>query len=182
MRTFLFIFDIKHLDMRNIILKNGLLGGLIVSIVMICMTMYMKSNPENEPNAIIGFASMLLAFVFLFLGVKKVRDSNEGKITFGKGFLTGLYIALIISTIYVLVWLVIYYNFFPNFMEQYSDMVLNKLKEAGDVEALASKTEEMEMMKEWYKNPLMVILLTFIEILPIGIVISLISALILKNK
>ena len=168
--------------MRSIILKNGLLGGLIVSIVMICMTMYMKYNPENEPNAIVGFASMLIAFVFLFLGVKKTRETNDGKITFGKGFLTGLYIALIISTIYVFVWLVIYYNFFPNFMEQYSDLVLDKLKEAGDVEALTAKTEEMEMMKEWYKNPLMIILLTFMEILPIGIVVSLISALILKKE
>jgi hypothetical protein len=168
--------------MKNIILKNGLLGGLIVSIVMIFMTLYMKSNPENEPNAIVGFASMLIAFVFIFLGVKSVRERNSGKITFGKAFLTGLYMALIISTIYVIVWLVIYYNFFPNFMEQYSDMVLHKLKETGDLEALAAKTEEMEMMKEWYKNPFMIILLTFMEILPIGIVVSLISAITLKKE
>ena len=67
-------------------------------------------------------------------------------------------------------------------MEQYSDMVLHKLKETRDLEALAAKTEEMEMMKEWYKNPLMIILLTFMEILPIGIVVSLISALILTKK
>ncbi|WP_320814961.1 DUF4199 domain-containing protein [Flavobacterium sp.] len=168
--------------MKNIILKNGLLGGLIVSIVMTCMTLYMKSNPNNEPSAIIGFASMLLAFTFLFLGVKKVRETNEDKITFGKAFLTGLYIALIISTIYVLVWLVIYYNFFPNFMEQYSDLVLNKLKAEGNLEELAAKSEEMEMMKEWYKSPIMIVLLTLMEILPIGIVVSLISALILKKK
>ena len=168
--------------MKNVILKNGLLGSLIVSSVMICMTLYMKYNPENEPNAIVGFASMLVAFVFLFLGIKKERELNNDKITFGKAFLTGLYIALIISTIYVFVWLIIYYNFFPNFMEQYSDMVLNKLKEEGNAEALASKTEEMKMMKEWYKSPLMIILLTLMEILPIGIVISLISALVLKKN
>ena len=145
---------------------------------MVGMTFYMKANPENEPNVIIGFASMFLAFSFLVLGIIQQRKANNGIITFGKAFMTGLKISLIISIIYVLVWLVIYYNFFPNFMEQYSELVLKKTSP----EDLASKTVEMNQMKEWYKNPLLIILLTFGEILPLGIVISLISALILKKK
>lgn len=164
--------------MKNIILKNGLFGGIIVSIVMASMTLYMKSNPENEPNAIIGFISMLLAFFFVVKGIKQQREANGGVITFGKAFLTGLLISLVISTIYVIVWLIIYYNFFPNFMEQYSDMILKNTS----AEDLAAKTEEMNRMKEWYKNPLYVILLTYAEILPIGILVSLISALIRKRK
>lgn len=164
--------------MRNNIFKNGILGGIIVSIVMIAMTYFMKTNPGQEPNAFIGFISMFLAFIFVILGIKQERENNNAKITFGKAFLTGLYISLVISTIYVLVWLIIYYNFFPDFMEKYSEMVLKNTKP----EALAAKTTEMNQMKEWYKNPVMVILLTFMEILPIGIVVSLISALILKKK
>jgi len=84
----------------------------------------MKANPDSEPNAIISFVSMLLGFIFVILGVKKEREINNGFITFGKAFLTGLLISFIISTIYVLVWLIIYYNFFPDFMEKYSKMVL----------------------------------------------------------
>lgn len=164
--------------MKNIILKNGIFGGIIVSIVMISMVLYMKTYPDLEPNSILGFGSMFLAFIFVILGIKQQRETNNGSITFGKAFLTGLSISLVISTIYVLVWLIIYYNFFPDFMEQYSKMVLKNT----NPEELAAKTAEMNQMKEWYKNPIMVILLTFMEILPIGIVVSLIGALVLKKK
>ena len=164
--------------MKNIILKNGILGGIIVSIVMISMVLYMKTYPDREPSSIIGFGSMLLAFIFVILGIKKQREDSNGVITFGKSFLTGLSISLVISTIYVLVWLVIYYNFFPDFMDKYSEMVLKN----SSPEELAAKTAEMNQMKEWYKNPIMVILLTLMEVFPIGIVVSLIGALVFKKK
>ncbi|WP_310377585.1 DUF4199 domain-containing protein [Flavobacterium sp.] len=164
--------------MKNSILKNGIFGGIIVSIVMIAMTLYMKTYPDREPSMIIGFGSMILAFIFVILGIKQERETHIGVITFGKAFLTGLSISLVISTIYVIVWLIIYYNFFPNFMEQYSEMILKKT----NPEELAAKTAEMNQMKEWYKNPIMIILLTLMEVLPIGIVVSLIGALILKKK
>jgi hypothetical protein len=164
--------------MKNSILKNGIFGGIIVSIVMISMMLYMKTYPDREPSAIVGFGSMLLAFLFVILGIKQQCETNNGVITFGKAFLTGLSISLVISTIYVLVWLIIYYNFFPDFMEQYSKMVLKNTNS----EELAAKTAEMNQMKGWYKNPIMIILLTFMEILPIGIVVSLIGALVYKKK
>lgn len=164
--------------MKKNIFKNGIIGGIIVSIVMIAMTYFMKTHPNEEPNPIVGFVSMLLAFITVIVGIKRERLDNNGTISFGKAFLTGLGISLVIATIYVLVWLVIFYNFFPNFMEQYSEMVLKNTPP----EALASKTAEMNQMKEWYKNPIMVILLTYAEILPIGIIVSVISALILKKK
>ena len=164
--------------MKNSILKNGIFGGIIVSIVMISMLLYMKTYPDREPSAIVGFGSMLLAFTFVVLGIKQQRETNNSVITFGKAFLTGLSISLVISTIYVVVWLIIYYNFFPDFMEQYSKMVLKNTSP----EDLAAKTAEMNQMKEWYKNPIMIILLTFMEILPIGIVVSLIGALVFKKK
>ncbi|PVX47355.1 uncharacterized protein DUF4199 [Flavobacterium sp. 103] len=164
--------------MLNNILRNGILGGIIAAIVMASMVFYMKANPGEEPNSIISFISMLLAFTFLILGIKRQREINNGKITFGSAFLTGLGISFVIATIYVLVWLVIYYNFFPDFMDRYGEMVLKNAKP----EDLAAKTTEIYQMKEWYKSPLMVILLTYMEIFPIGIVISLIAGLILKKK
>ena len=164
--------------MNNIILKNGLIGGIIVSIFMGFTTMYMKSNPEVEPSMFVGFASMILSFFFVVWGIKQQRDTNNGIISLGKGFVTGLLISLVISTIYVFVWLVIYYNFFPNFMDHYADIAIKN----ADPKDLAIVTEEMNTYKEYYKSPLMIILLTFMEILPLGIVVSFISALVLKRK
>lgn len=160
------------------IIKKGILGGIISATVMTSMVFYMKANPGQAPNAIIGFIGMLLAFIFVVLGIIQEREINNGAITFGRAFLTGLGISFIISTMYVLVWLVIYYNFFPDFMDKYSEMVLKNAKP----DELSAKITEMNQMKEWYKNPLLIILLTFMEILPIGIVVSLIASLILKRK
>jgi len=164
--------------MNNIILKNGLFGGSIVSALLVIMTMYMKANPEKEVSMMIGFAGMLLSFFFVIKGIKQQREANNGIISFGKAFLTGFWIVLVISTIYVLVWLVILYNFFPNFMEHYANMAIEK----ASPNEVAKVTEEMNSYKEMYKNPIMVILLTYMEILPLGIVFSLVSALILKRK
>lgn len=164
--------------MTKNIIKNGILGGLIAAGVMTAMVFYMKTNPGMEPNAVIGFISMLVAFVFLVLGIKQNREINDGKISFGKAFLIGLGISFIISTIYVLAWLIIFYNFFPDFIEKYSEMVLKNTSP----EELTAKTTEMNQMKEWYKNPLMVILLTFMEIFPLGVLISLIAGFFMKKK
>ena len=164
--------------MNKIVLKNGLFGSSIVTALLLSVTFYMKANPEKEVSMFLGFAGMLLAFIFVVLGIKQQRDTNNGFISLGKAFLTGFWITLIISTIYVIVWLIIFYNFFPNFAEHYTDMAIAK----ASPDEVAQVTEEMNSFKEMYKSPIMVILLTYMEILPLGIVFSLISALILKKK
>ena len=164
--------------MNNINLKIGLFGSIIVSALLIFITAYMKANPEKEVSMMIGFAGMLLAFFFVVTGIKQQREANNGSISLGKGFLTGFWITLIISTIYVIVWLIIFYNFFPNFAEHYTDMAIAK----ASPDEVAQVTEDMNSFKEMYKSPIMVILLTYMEILPLGIVFSFVSALILKKK
>ncbi len=164
--------------MNKIILKNGLFGSIIVSALLVFVTMYMKANPEKEVSMLIGFTVMTLAFFFVVWGIKQQREANNGVISFGKAFMTGFWISLIISTIYVLVWLIILYNFFPNFAEHYTDMAIAK----ASPDEVVKVTEEMNSFKEMYKNPIMVILFTYMEILPLGIVVSFISALILKKK
>ena len=164
--------------MNKIVLKNGLFGSSIVTALLLSVTFYMKANPEKEVSMFFGFAGMLLAFFFVALGIKQQKDANNGFISLGKAFLTGFWITLIISTIYVIVWLIIFYNFFPNFAEHYTDMAIAK----ASPDELTKVTEEMNSFKEMYKNPIMVILFTYIEILPLGIVFSLVSALILKKK
>ena len=164
--------------MNKIILKYGVLGGIAASIVMSSMTVYMKLNPEKTVSMFLGMFTMILAYTFIVLGIIKLRNENDGIITFGKAFLCGLGILFITSTIYVLVWLIIYYNFFPNFMEHYCDLALKQTPP----EELAAKKAEMEQYKEMYKSPIGVILLTYMEIFPIGVIFTLISAAILKKK
>lgn len=127
---------------------------------------------------------MILAFSLIFIGIRNYRNKyNNGVITFGKAFKRGLFITLIASTMYVVVWLIDYYLFIPDFMDKYTAHVLRQSQADGaSQQELQKKAAEMAKFKEMYKNPLIVILLTYAEVMPIGLVITLISAAILKRR
>jgi hypothetical protein len=170
--------------MKKIIITNGLIAGAIVAAFMVYGSIQMN-KADFEPSMVLGYTGMLIAYVFVFLGIKSYRDNhNNGVITFGTAFKIGMLISLIASTIYVGVWLIEYYCFYPDFMEKFSAKSIEDLSKANlSAAEIKAKTEEINMFKEWYKNPILVILLTYAEILiPIGLLVPIISALILKKK
>lgn len=168
---------------RNIIVC-GLISGIILAVFMLAVTAMCYKNEDFESSMVLGYASMILAFSMIFVGIKNYRDRfSNGSVTFGKAFTIGLYITLIASTMYVVVWLIDYYLFVPDFMDKYSAHVLREAKTAGvSAVEMDEKVAEITSYKEMYKNPVLVILLTYSEVLPIGLVVSIISALILKRK
>ena len=170
--------------MKRVVLINGIIGGLIVSTLMVLATLYFKSTGDFENGMIYGYASMILAFIFIFVGVKTFRDKyNNGIISFGKAFTIGILIALIASTFYVVTWLIEYFYVFTDFAEKYATETLAKAKAAGATEAeLAKQTAEMAQFNKMYKNPFFNALITYMEILPVGLIVSLISAFLLKKK
>jgi ethanolamine transporter EutH len=170
--------------MKKNILTFGIISGIIVSaLISITAICYQQQNFEG--NMVLGFSVMILAFAFIFVGIKNYRDKfNHGIISFGKATQIGLSIALIASTMYVLTWVIAYYNFMPDFMEVMTAQNIEKLKldkQLTNAE-MSAKIAEINSMKELYKSPLMVVLFTYLEIFPIGIIVTLISALILKRK
>lgn len=170
--------------MKKIIWVNGLIGGSIVAVLMIASTFLSYGQANYEASMALTYLGMLLAFSFVFVGIKSFRDThNSGKISFGKAFKIGFLIALIASSVYVLVWLVEYYFFIPDFMEKYTAEMMKQYSEANYTAAeIQAKTAELEGYKEMYKNPLWVIGMTYMEILPIGIILSLIAAFVFKRK
>lgn len=170
--------------MKKIIFVCGIIAGLIVSGMMFFSVDQCYQTGNFEHGMIYGYTGMLIAFSCIFVGIKIYRDKYNNKlISFGKAFKIGLFITLIASTFYVVSWLISYYNFYPDFAESYAKHVLNQAKAAGASEAeMVKQTAEMARFKEMYKNPVFVILMTYVEILPIGLVVALISSLILKRK
>ena len=95
----------------------------------------------------------------------------------------GTYIAIIASTMYVITWMIISDLFMPDFMETYMNAMIETMKENGSSQAeIDTYVEEMKGWGELYKNPFFKVLITYMEILPVGLLVSLISALILKKK
>lgn len=170
--------------MKKNVFVFGSIAGLIVSVLMLWSIAACYQNADFEGSMLLGYASMLLAFSFVFVGVKNYRDKyNDGVISFGKAFKVGLFITLIASTCYVVAWLIAYYLFIPDFMDKYTAHVLKMAEKGGATAAqMQQQVKDMEGYKEMYRNPVWVILLTYTEILPVGLIVTLISAGILKRK
>jgi Protein of unknown function (DUF4199) len=170
--------------MKKIVIVCGLIAGGIVSAMMLITMAIYKSSGDFDNGMIYGYASMLLAFSLIFVGIKNYRDKyNNGLISFGRAFKIGLFITLIASTMYVIVWLIDYYFFIPDFGEKYAAHMLTKLKASGASEIeMAKQTKEMASFSEMYKNPFFNALVTYSEIIPVGLIVSLISSLILRKR
>jgi len=170
--------------MKKNILIYGLILGSVLCINMIFMVNLCYTNPDFESNAFLGYGTMLVILSLIFFGVRNYRNKElNGYISFGKALKTGTIITLISATLYVLVWLIYYYVFVPDFIDVYIPHVLNDAVKGGaSATELADLSTDMANFKEMYKNPLFVIMITYFEVLPVGLIVALISALILKKK
>ncbi len=169
--------------MKRIVLTYGIIGGVIVSGMM---WLTLGSGEHDFDNGMwIGYTTMVIALSTIFFAVKGYRDKHQnGSITFGKAFLMGLYITLVVSTLYVASWMVLSATSEQDFMTEYYEHEKAKLESstmpAAEVEA---QLREMREFGEMYNsNPAMKIGFTYMEILPVGLLISLLCAAILKRR
>ena len=171
--------------MRKIVLLYGSISGVLM-IVNFLVTMTMMHYGMNNTE-LVGYASMIVVLSVIFFGIKSFRDkNNNGLISFGKGFQVGLLITSIASIFYATGWEA-YYNGVPGvketFMDKYIDSRINKMKQEGKSQEMIDATKkEMNNMKEMYTNPFIRYGMTLAEIFPVGVVIALISAGILRKK
>ena len=170
--------------MKKIIIKNGIISGLIASVFMVCSMAYLYGSEKAEGSMLLGYASMLAAFTFVFIGIKNHRDKNlDGKISFLNAFLIGIGISAIASIMYVAAWGVEYHFFMPDFLEKYTSASIEKLQKSNLSTAdLEAKINEINAGKSLYDNILSFSMITFAEIFPVGLLVTIISALILKKK
>ena len=171
--------------MKKQIWTYGISIGVSVAVLMyLSFIMWMGETPNYSMGEIAGYASMLLSFSLLFIGIKQYRDKQlGGYISFKKAFFMGLLMTLIASAIYVIGWMIYSSYNMTDFMDQYTNNMLEKMASEGkSASEIDAKKEEMAYYAELYKNPFWKIVMTFTEIFPVGLIISLISALILKRK
>jgi hypothetical protein len=168
--------------MKKTVLTFGLISGAIISIMMAATVPFMEEIGYDR-GAFIGYTSMVVAFLLIYFGIRSYRDNVAGgSVRFGRAFVIGALITAVASACYVATWQVVYYGYVPDFPERYTEHVLEQEQAGGATEAaLAEKRAEMEEFAEWYRNPLVNIALTFLEPLPVGLVIKLVSAGILSR-
>jgi Protein of unknown function (DUF4199) len=173
----------KEAHMKKPIITFGLISGAISSLLMVA-TVPFADRIGFDKSAYIGYTAIVLSFLLVFFGIRSYRDNvAHGQITFAKAFAVGISITLISCICYVLTWEVIYFNFMPDFMDKYAAHAVLKLQASGaSAAAVQARLEELKKYKEMYANPFFNAAMTFIEPFPIGLVVTLVSAGILRKK
>ncbi len=163
--------------MRKTVLTFGLIAGAILSAMMIA-TVPFRDAIGFDRAEIIGYTTMVVAFLLIFFGVRSYRDNvARGTIRFGRAFTVGALIAVVASLCYVATWQLVYYKFAPDFLTEYQAHQLEKARADGESEAqLAKRKADMEKFAELYRNPAINAGITFLEPLPVALVIALLSA------
>ena len=170
--------------MKKTILTFGLISGIFASVLMLATIPFLKALEHGNRGMIVGYTAIVLVALLIFFGIRSNRDNlANGTITFGRAFTIGLSITLISCTIYVLTWEIVYFNFLPHMMDSYFATKIQRVQSSpGTPEAIQAKVAAIRQSQIAYQNPLINALYTFIEPFPVDLVITLISAAILRRK
>jgi Protein of unknown function (DUF4199) len=171
--------------MKQTVLKYGVISG-IIAMGLMTITMALHDHIPFEMGMLIGYIGITLSFIIIYPAMVSYRDkTGNGTISFGRCMSIGLLISLLSSLFYVAAWAVIYHTTMHDYLDKYAALTIEHMQKAGKSAAEISKAgQEMAAMKENYKNPVIFTLYTLMEPLPVGILVTLISAIIMviRNK
>jgi hypothetical protein len=171
--------------MKKIIIVYGLIAGTVVGGMLLASMAYFESNNWDTKNGeLIGYSTMVIGLSVIFVAIKSIRDNHlGGVITFWKGCQVGLLITLIASVMYALSWEVSYSRIGGEFVAKMKEKYTQEIKAKGLTDD-QYKIEQAEMDALWesYKNPVIRFGFTLMEIVPVGLVLTLISAGLLRKR
>lgn len=173
------------MNMKRIVLTRGLGAGAILgAMTAIMVPLCVNGTIGFDKSELVGYSAMVIAFLLVFFGIRSYREEvGGGAISFGKAFQVGILVTLVACAVYVLCWEIVYWGFIPDFAEQYNAHALAKLQRSGATEAaIRAAQEQMVTFARLYKNPLFNIGITFLEVFPVGLIVTLISAAILRRR
>jgi len=168
--------------MRRVVLTFGLIAGGIMAVMMI-LAMAFQDRIGFDKGAIVGYTSMVIAFLMVFFGIRAYREQAGGTVSFGRAFGVGLLITLVATLCYVATWEVMYFEFMPDFSDKYAAYEIDQAKKAGKTDAqIQALQAQMDAFKKAYRNPIYNASLTFLEPLPVGVIMTLVAAGVLRTK
>ena len=170
--------------MTKIVLIFGLIAGALAGLQMwVLMSAVNNESIDFDNGALLGYSTMIIAFSLVFFGIKSYRDNHGGHITFLKGLQVGILISIIAALCYAVCWELYYPKIGDEFMQKYTTYYLEKMKTDGASDAeIETARVEGEQFVEMYKNFFVRFAFSLVEIMPVGIIVTLISAGLLRRR
>jgi hypothetical protein len=169
--------------MLRTILNYGTIGGLLIGIPTFTIFVTLAENhPGGAWGMALGYSIMLLGLSMVFLAIKRRRDELGGVIHFWPALALGLAISFVASLFYIAGWEAALAITKVDYIGGYIEGAIAEKRALGVGAAeLSQFAAEMAAFKAQYANPLFRIPMTLTEILPVGILVSLVSAGLLSN-
>jgi hypothetical protein len=169
--------------MKKTVLTFGLISGVIISVLM-GGSLLLADKIGSGHSMALGYTIMVASFLLIYFGIRSYRDNDlAGQISFGRAFTCGILISLITTICYVAMWEVLYFNFMPHFMDGYFAAQIHKVQSSGlDPATIAAHVAAIQHSAQLYQNPFVNMAYTFIEPFPVGLIITLVSAAVLRRK
>jgi hypothetical protein len=163
--------------MKKTVWTFGLIAGAILSAMML-LTLPFQLQIGPARGMIIGYTTMVLAFLLVYFGVRSYRDNVAGgEIGFGRAMAVGSLIVLVASVCYVATWELVYFQLAPEYGAQIQAHMVERARAGGGTpQEVAAKVAEVERFARMYRNPAINAALTFLEPLPVGLVFALVTA------
>lgn len=171
--------------MKKIILTYGLIAGSIAAGLMFAtMPLLQNGTIKYDQGEFVGYTGMVISLSMVFFGIKSCRDNYYGgQITFGRAVKVGLIITLIASLMYALAWEICYHTFASDFLDRMQVHQVEEINNSGgSAKEVEKAVQQIQVIKDWYRNPLLRFGITMTEILPVGLLITLLSAGLLRKK
>ena len=165
------------------ILSYGVVAGLLAGVPLSVIVIAMGRHQSMTYGMLIGYLTMLVALSTIFVAIKRYRDVDRGGVVrFWPAFGMGLGISFVAGVLYVISWETAVAVTHLDFANGYARAMIDQQRAKGVTgPALAKVVAEMDAFKVRYANPLFRWPMTFAEIFPVGALVSLISAGLLRN-
>lgn len=174
--------------MKKVVLTFGIIAGLIIAILeWLVASLADRGTIGLERLEFIGYSSMLVALSMVFFGIKSYRDNySGGTMTFWKGLQVGCLISLIAGLLYfggAASYGLANPGFKESFMVKFTEIKVNKpAAEGASPDKIEAGRKEVELMRYLFDSPVIFFLVCLMEILPVGFLVAIISAAILRRK
>ncbi len=168
--------------MKKTIIRYGLISSVVL-IVLFLIEWAIFNNKNYAAQEVMGYASMIIAMLFVFFGIKHYRDKeNGGLLSFGQGMKVGVLIVLIPALVYGLFDVLYILVLNPGFMNDYFNYYLAEMQKTMTAQEFEKARASMESQKAMFSKPVVNFMVMFLTVFVIGMIVTVISSLILRRR
>ena len=168
--------------MKRTALRYGLYSAIILTGLMsLSLFLSPRLGLNYDDREVVGYLSIFLSMIFIFLGIRYYRNQNNGYLSFGQGLKLGVLMALLPAVLFGL-FNMIYGLVNPHFFQDYANYYIEDMRRTMPAKEFEVEKAAFLKKMDFLRPPLMQFLVMAITVFVIGFIVAIISSLALQRK